>query len=70
MFAVEEEQIGLIKERPVIVRESPNQSQSQSPRRKVSIRVEEVDSTLLTIPTTMAVSSSAETLTGKHLIQL
>ncbi|XP_075210397.1 ras-specific guanine nucleotide-releasing factor 1-like [Lycorma delicatula] len=42
--------------------------QSQSPRRKVSIRVEEVDSSLLTIPNTMAVSSSAETLTDVTVI--
>lgn len=58
MFPVEEEQVSM----PVIV---PDSGQVMSPRRKVSIRVEEVDTNMLTIPqNNMAGSSSSETLTG------
>ena len=39
-------------------------SKCQGTKRKVSIRVEQPDTSLLTIPDTMAASSSAETLTG------
>ncbi|XP_046677776.1 ras-specific guanine nucleotide-releasing factor 1-like [Homalodisca vitripennis] len=58
---IEEEQLTM----PVIVRDSPV---VMSPRRKVSIRVEEVDTNMLTIPNTMAGSSSSETLTDQTVI--
>jgi Ras-specific guanine nucleotide-releasing factor 1 len=67
---VEEEhrELGLIKEGPPIIRQSPTHQPSPctTPRKSVSIRVEpEDDGRHLTIPKTIAVSSSSETLTGK-----
>ncbi|XP_049766096.1 ras-specific guanine nucleotide-releasing factor 2-like [Schistocerca cancellata] len=62
-----------IKEAPAIVKQSPTQQQSPSPsstpRKSVSIRVEsEDDGKHLTIPKTIAVSSSAETLTDNTVV--
>lgn len=68
--SVEEDQreLGLIKEGPPIIRQSPTQqtpSPCGTPKKSVSIRVEpENDGRHLTIPKTIAVSSSSETLTG------
>ncbi|XP_054288606.1 ras-specific guanine nucleotide-releasing factor 2-like [Macrosteles quadrilineatus] len=62
---IEEEQLTM----PKIVKDP---AASLSPRRKVSIRVEEVDTntntSLLTIPSTIAGSSSSETLTDQTVI--
>ena len=71
IFTVEEEQreLALIKEGPPIIRQSPTHqpSPTTTPRKSVSIRVEpEDDGCHLTIPKTIAVSSSSETLTGKY----
>ncbi|KAL1117876.1 hypothetical protein AAG570_004189 [Ranatra chinensis] len=60
----EDEQLSQIKEsgRP------KDGSKDASTKRKVSIRVEQPDSTLLTIPDSMAASSSAETLTDNTVV--
>jgi hypothetical protein len=68
---VEEEsrELALIKESPPVIRQSPTHHPSPctTPRKSVSIRVEtEDDGRHLTIPKTIAVSSSSETLTGEQ----
>ena len=57
----EEEHMGLIKETGKELSAKPDS------RRKVSIRVDQADSSHLTIPEAIAGSSSAETSTGKYI---
>ncbi|XP_069694869.1 ras-specific guanine nucleotide-releasing factor 2-like [Periplaneta americana] len=70
-FEEEQRELGLIKEGPPIIRQSPTHQPSPctTPRKSVSIRVEpEDDGRHLTIPKTIAVSSSSETLTDNTVI--
>ncbi|PSN46280.1 hypothetical protein C0J52_16634, partial [Blattella germanica] len=67
----EQRELGLIKEGPPIIRQSPTHQPSpcSTPRKSVSIRVEpEDDGRHLTIPKTIAVSSSSETLTDATVL--
>ncbi|XP_024946979.1 ras-specific guanine nucleotide-releasing factor 2 isoform X3 [Cephus cinctus] len=70
----EEQQLGLISEAPVIVRQSPGPSsgrQSPATPRRVGIRADnnaQDDRCLLTIPRVIPVSSTAETLTDMTMI--
>uniref|UniRef100_T1HQT4 N-terminal Ras-GEF domain-containing protein n=1 Tax=Rhodnius prolixus TaxID=13249 RepID=T1HQT4_RHOPR len=63
--SVEEEQMGLIKETSGSPKDNTKEGTT---RRKVSIRVVQPDKSHLTIPETIAGSSSAETLTGDTVV--
>ncbi|GLH15399.1 Ras-specific guanine nucleotide-releasing factor 2 [Gryllus bimaculatus] len=70
-FEEDQRELGLIKEGPPIIRQSPTHAPpaSATPRKSVSIRVQaEDDGRHLTIPRTIAVSSSAETLTDNTVL--
>ncbi|KAK7793670.1 hypothetical protein R5R35_013152 [Gryllus longicercus] len=70
-FEEDQRELGLIKEGPPIIRQSPTHAPpgTATPRKSVSIRVEaEDDGRHLTIPRTIAVSSSAETLTDNTVL--
>ncbi|PNF17446.1 hypothetical protein B7P43_G00360, partial [Cryptotermes secundus] len=70
-FEEESRELALIKESPPVIRQSPTHHPSPctTPRKSVSIRVEtEDDGRHLTIPKTIAVSSSSETLTDNTVI--
>ncbi|KAJ9595043.1 hypothetical protein L9F63_013671, partial [Diploptera punctata] len=70
-FEEEQRELALIKEGPPIIRQSPTHqpTPTSTPRKSVSIRVEaEDDGCHLTIPKTITVSSSSETLTDATVL--